>query len=322
MGRPKKVEKISEFISSGSTLLDLALSGKVGGGWRLGRICNIVGDKSTGKTLLAIEAATYVLKMLGKKEDVKVIYDETEAAFDLPYAESLGMPINDVEFRNTVTVEEFFNELDKLLKQDDYGSLLYIMDSLDGLSSIQEMKAKIEDGSYSMSKQKKLGELFRKLVGKMRNKNITLMIISQVRDNIGVMFGPKQRRSGGKALDFYASQVVWLANKGKLGEADRTVGVNIKAKVDKNKIWKPYREATFPILFEYGVDDVGAMVDFLIEKTAIKKEGHSFLWKDEKYKREELIVMLEDCKEEVVKLTEDTWNELEEKCKVVRKPKY
>jgi len=314
--------EVSEFISSGSTLLNLALAGKVEGGWRLGRICNVVGDKSTGKTLLAIEAATFVLKVLGKKVKVKVIYDETEAAFDLPYAKSLGMPVDDVEFRHTITVEEFFNGLEELIKQNDYDLLLYINDSLDGLSSIQEMKAKIEDGSYNMSKQKKLGELFRKLAGKIRKKNICIMIISQVRDNIGVMFGPKQRRSGGKALDFYASQVVWLANKGKIGEVDRPEGVNIKAKVDKNKIWKPYREATFPILFDYGIDDIGSMVDFLIEKKIIEKSGHRYLWKDKKMYREDLIIELEKCGEEVVKLTEDTWNALEEKCKVVRKPKY
>ena len=317
-----KEKIVSEFISSGSTLLNLALSGKVEGGWRLGRICNIVGDKSTGKTLLAIEAATYVLKVLGKEEKVKVIYDETEAAFDLPYAESLGMPVNEVEFRHTITVEEFFNELEEIIKQKDYDCLLYILDSLDGLSSIQEMKAKIEDGSYNMSKQKKMGEFFRKLCGKIRKKNICIMIVSQERDKIGVMFGKKTTRSGGKALDYYASQVLWLHNKGRIGEADRTVGVGIKSKVEKNKVWKPYREATFPILFEYGIDDVGSMVDFLIDKEVIEKSGHRYIWKDKKMYREDLIIELEDCKEEVVKLTEDTWNKLEEKCKVIRKPKY
>jgi len=254
----------SMFISTGSTELNLALSGIPNGGWRKGRVVNVVGDKSTGKTLLAIEAITYTLRVLGKEQRVKVIYDETESAFDIPYAEMLGMPVDDVDFRQSSTVEEFYTNLDTLLEDDDYDFLFYVLDSLDALSSKREEATKIDEGSYP-SKPAKMSELFRRLVNKVQHRNAIIMIISQIRDNIGVTFGRKSKRAGGKAMDFYMSQVVWLAEKKKLTRANRVIGVDIKAKVDKNKVWKPYREATFPILFEYGIDDVGSMVDFLVD---------------------------------------------------------
>ena len=321
----KKID-MPDFISSGSTLLNLALSGKVDGGWRIGRICNIVGDKSTGKTLLAIELITYALKAftkLRKDSKVKVIYNETESAFDIPYAEILGMPVDLVDFAQSDTVEAWHNHLKLELDKDDYDFMVYVIDSLDALSTEQEKGKEITDGSYTAPiKGAKMSELFRRLTQEVSRKKALVVIISQIRDKIGVVFGKKYTRSGGRGMDFYASQVIYLAEKGKLKISDRVVGVNIRAKVDKNKVWKPYREAEFPILFEYGIDDVGSMVDFLIDQKVIQKSGPRYVWKDKKIYRENLIVELEDCKEEVVKLVEDTWNALEEKCKVKRKPKY
>lgn len=314
--------KKPQFISSGSSLLNLALSGKVEGGWRIGRIANIVGDKSTGKTLLAIEAITYALKVLGKTTKVKAVYDETESAFDIPYAESLGMPVKEVDFRQSTTVEDWYECLSKLLEEDSYDFMIYVLDSLDALSSKAEDETPFDKGTYSLTKPKKIGELFRKLTKKVEKKNVLIMIVSQIRDKIGVVFGETKTRAGGRAMDFYNSQILWLAETGRLKIANRVVGINIRAKVKKNKVWKPYREADFPILFEYGVDDVGSMVDFLIDNKIIEKSGHRYLWKDSKLYREDLIILLEDRKDEVIKLTEKCWNELEEKCKVKRKPKY
>lgn len=253
-----------EFFSSGCALLDCVL----GGGWCLGRISNIVGDRSSGKTLLGIEATANFLRAFPKG---RAYYREAEAAFDESYAKHLGMPIDKVDFlkdRPLTTVEDFYEDLDKeVLPKLGGDPGLYILDSLDALSDQAELKREFDEASFGGTKAKQMGALFRRLVQKVENKRLALLIISQVRDNIGVAFGEKHTRTGGKALDFYASIVLWLSHKKTLdrtvNKVKRPTGVLVKAKCKKNKISLPMRECEFPIVFAYGVDDVRANVDWL-----------------------------------------------------------
>lgn len=256
-------DKPLEFISSGSTLLDCVL----GGGWVLGRIGNLVGDRSSGKTLLAIEASANFVKTYPTG---LVRYCEAEAAFDKLYAAELGLPVESVEFAEGIlTVEELFEDLERCLDTLKGRPCLYIVDSLDALSDKAEQERSINDGSYGAAKAKKLGELFRRLVKKMEQSRLCLIVISQIRDKIGVTFGETKMRSGGHALDFYASQVVWLADTGKLKKTaatiERVIGINVLAKNKKNKIGLPFRDCEFPILFGYGTDDVISMVEWLMK---------------------------------------------------------
>jgi recombination protein RecA len=253
----------SETFSSGCTLLNCAM----GGGWAKNRIVNLVGDKSTGKTLLAIEASANFVK---KYKTGSVYYAETEAAFDTNYAQSLGLPMESVEMvEDCYTIEDVFERLAQVVEQhkDADAPALFVIDSLDALSDKAEQTRKIDDGSYGMTKQKKLGELFRRLVKPLQTSNVTILIISQIRDKIGVTFGKKTTRSGGRALDFYCSQIVWLAHIGQIQKTrrgqKRAVGVRVKAKVEKNKIAMPFREAEFPIYFTYGVEDLIASIEWL-----------------------------------------------------------
>jgi recombination protein RecA len=268
------------MYSSGCALLDNVL----GGGYPLGRMTNIVGDKSSGKTLLAIEACANFVKTY--KKGSKVWYFEAESAFDKSYAEALGLPLEKVEFVNDLiqdekyaarsigskspadlTVETLFEHLDWAIQCGGYEQGLYIVDSLDALSDRAEQARKIDDGSYGTKKAAKMSELFRRLVAKLERSKIHLIIVSQVRDNIGVTFGSKNTRSGGRAMDFYASQVLWLAEVKKLrktiNKVERVVGVEIKAQCKKNKIGLPFRECVYPIYFGYGIDDVKAHLDWL-----------------------------------------------------------
>lgn len=270
---------IEDFISSGSTLLNCVL----GGGWPLGRVVNIVGDKSTGKSLLAIEATANFIRQFSGGH---IFYHEAEAAFDKNYAAALGMPIESIHFVGeeefyddgllllkddieTDTVEGLFEVLDTLTKHykkyDKPG--LYILDSLDAITDKAEKDREISAGSYTLNKQKKLSELFRRLVRNMSETRMCFIITSQVRDNIGVTFGKKHTRSGGKALDFYASLVLWLADTGKIKKTirkiERPIGIKVKAKCEKNKISLPYRDCEFPILFGYGIDDITASLNWL-----------------------------------------------------------
>jgi RecA/RadA recombinase len=304
-------DKDLDFFSSGNVVLDCVL----GGGWVLGRIANIVGDKSAGKTLLMIEANNNFFRQFPEGQSR---YAEAEAAFDMPYAEALGMPVDRVDFRdNITTVEDLFEDLsnfvdvdlaaaenllqaakkelveakkgdepeivelrtkaleqakkdaaDAAQRQKDPCPKLYVVDSLDALSDREEQLRAIDKGSYGGDKPKKMGELFRRLVRKVSHSRTCILIVSQLRDKIGVSFGEQQTRTGGRALDFYASQVLWLRENGKLDRTisniKRVIGVDIHAKCKKNKIGLPFRECEFPIIFGYGMDDMTSGIEFLL----------------------------------------------------------
>lgn len=263
-----------QFISSGCALLDCVL----GGGWPLGRIANIVGDKSTGKTLLAIEACANFMRQY---HNGQVVYIEAEAAFDMEYAKALGMPIQRVEFFDDIgTVEQLFEAVGAFLGVDLTQNKdkpepklrrtpgLVVIDSLDALSDEAEAVRDIRAGSMGAQKAKKMSELFRRLVRTLGQTHTCVLIISQVRDNIGVTFGEKFSRSGGRALDFYASQALWLAHiktlrRKAMDKKDRAYAITVRAKCKKNKIALPYRECEFNIQFGYGIEDLDAGVEFL-----------------------------------------------------------
>lgn len=262
------------FISSGCTTLDLAL----GGGWCETRVSNIVGDKSTGKTLLCIEAAA---NFAAKYPKAKVRYRELEEAFDTDYAAALGMPLKAVDFgkdKRLHTVEDFFNDLVSVCEKAKTPEL-YIVDSLDALSDEAELGREIGKGTYGGDKAKKLSELFRRLIRPMADAKVTLIVVSQVRAKVGQTFGPGRTttRSGGKALDFYASQVLYLSQINTLSRTvsgiKRVVGIRVKGMLDKNKVGISHRSAEFPIMFGYGVDDVHAMLLFLDECGGLKEVG-------------------------------------------------
>lgn len=292
-----------EFVSAGAAVIDCML----GGGWALARVANIVGDRSAGKTLLAIEAcANFHMKF---PADL-IRYAETEHAFDEAYAEALGMPTQAIEFalksprkkkpkkedararsRAEViaeeskavneepagkpaplrTIEDWYEDMSEFVgrcKKTPGKRGLYVLDSLDALSDDAELDRDMDEASFGASKAKKLGELFRRVIADMDEANVLLIVVSQLKDKIGVMFGEKQTRTGGRALDYYASHIVWLAEIGKIyktiGGIKRAIGVNVKARVKKNKVGLPFRDCEYPILFGYGVDDLTANVEWLL----------------------------------------------------------
>lgn len=262
-----------QFVSSGCLLLDCAL----GGGWVLGRIANIVGDRSTAKTALATEA---MINFLRQYPTGSAAYRESEAAFDRNYAAAMGLPIDKIEFSDGLeplgTVEDFYRDIskfiDKQMAADAPG--IYVLDSLDALSDEAEMKRDISEGTYALNKAKALSTLFRMIVRKIERSKVLLIVVSQVRDNIGVMFGEKHKRSGGKALDFYCSHIAFLAHvktlKKTMAKVERPYGITVKVRIKKNKVGLPFREAEFDFIFGYGIEDVGASVEWLAEVGRLK----------------------------------------------------
>lgn len=253
-------EDAPRLFSSGCQLLDCCL----GGGW-VERVINIVGDKSTGKTLLACEAATNFLRKYPKG---LVFYRDIEAAFDRSYMLRLGIPADRFDYGDTCfCVEDTFEDLTARIEGLNGRPALYIVDSLDALSDRAELKRGLDEGTYGANKAKQLSQLFRRLNQKLSESRMTVIFVSQIRDKIGVMFGERHTRAGGLALDFYASQIVWLAQTKRLKRTvrgvERPVGIQIKAQVKKNKIGPPFRDVEFPLLFDFGIEDVVAGIEWL-----------------------------------------------------------
>jgi recombination protein RecA len=259
-----------DCISTGCGLLNNVLSG----GWASGRFGNIVGDRSTGKSLLAIEACANFAIKYEKKALIR--YAECEAAFDLGYAESVGLPVDRVDLNQDGcfidTVEGWHKDLDAFLTKTEKTKSkggLYILDSLDAIGDDDEKTSEFGKDSYGAKKPKLIGQLFRREVRRIQGLNVTLLIVSQIRDKIGVSFGDKHSRSGGKALDFYASQILWLANKGQVeetrGGVKRKVGMWVGAKCKKNKIGLAHRECDVLIKYSYGIDEYETGVQWLLD---------------------------------------------------------
>lgn len=259
------------MIPSGSKLLDLAL----GGGWARHRISNIVGDKSTGKTLLAIEACANFVHTVPKG---RVRYRETESAFDVPYAKAIGFPVDKVDFGDPLdTVEDLYEDLNRICK-GSRGEELVIIDSLDSLSDAEEISRDFSAGSYGGAKAKNMSKMFRMLRRAMSDAKVTLIIISQIRDKMNVVgYGKKTTRSGGRALDFYASQILNIAYMGRVtktvSKIKRPSGIKISAFCEKNKIGLPLRTANFRIMFGYGIDDSYSCLEWLKEAGRLGQLG-------------------------------------------------
>ncbi len=253
-----------EYFPSGCTVLDCAL----GGGWALNRFINIYGQSGSGKTLLLIEAAINYRK---KFSEVPIYYAETEHAFDTDYAHHLGLSRKNFTLQQEVyTVEDLSNDFEAFIEKNSQG--LYVVDSWDALSDKAELERAIDDPSYGAAKARKISETFRRLNSRIQKSNITLISVSQVRDNIGVSYGRKYTRSGGRALQFYGSQILTINEKEKLkktiDKVTRVVGIISEIKVEKNKAGTPFRSCQVPIYFGYGIDNLEAGLDWLAEEAS------------------------------------------------------
>jgi len=350
-GRDHKKESLVEFIDSGSTLINLVVSGRgAGGGWARGRVVNIVGDGSTGKTLLALEAAALAKhtcvgresRIFPEVEEVVIRYNNAEKVMDFDIESMYGLnPEKDIEWAYSETIEDFGKDFMKACSKHEPGQMLiYVLDSLDSLGSAAERSRFLKatdresgelDGSYKLERQSYLSQFFRsEITNRMKGQDITLFIISQVRKRIGITFGKSIYRTGGKALDFYTHQVCWLYEKEKLHKKvkghDLVYGIRVRAKCERNKVAKPFREAEFKILFDYGVDDVGSMIDWLFgfKREDNKKKIKSVSWDNKDMTPEKAVRYIEEHNQEAVlkEMVEQRWRELEDSLLPRRKPKY
>lgn len=273
------MEKI--FFRTGCTVLDKLLGGNKNVlGVPSGKFINIVGDKSAGKTFLSNEFIAWSYYNLGKK--FRWCYDDCESGYSFDTKELYGfeiMPQNEEDRVHSENVEDAFCNISKFarsLKKDEFG--IYVLDSLDGLTSQEDddraeerLKLfdegkKLEKGTYAMNKQKFLSrEFFPQLCSEIEEKNVLVIIISQIREKIDPMSFEKYARAGGKAMDFYAHSVLWLATAKKILKKETPVGVVVKAKTTKSKTPRPFRECFFSFLYDYGLDSIGSNIDYLFD---------------------------------------------------------
>ena len=299
-----------DFIPSGCTLLDCIL----GGGYPIGRISNVIGDSSVGKTGLSVEAMANFRK---KFPDGLIWYQDAEASFDVDYAMVIGLPNDERTFviddvRGITKTYELMLEAVKMATEANVVGL-YVIDTLDGLVPEDE-DGELSTGYDAAQRAKLINSMITKIAGKVEESNMHLMIVSQIRDNIGG-YGPKHTVSGGNALRFYASQRIWLTQKKKLERTIRKIekvyGIMVNAECKKNKIGLPFRDCNFPVIFNYGIDDMSACLDWLksvnggLEEIGIEE-------KDIKNYAEKITVERdEEAQKKVREVTIKIWKEIE-----------
>jgi len=317
----------SDLVPTGSTLLNLALSGQSIGGFKLGTIVNVVGDSHAGKSFLAwhlLAECVYSKKF----KDYELIYDDAEAALSIPIRSLFGKRVEDrvrMDIRSDY-LEDFFVSIRKVLKKGK--PFIYVLDSLDSLKAKEEDE-KTDDlvGKRQIPDVPRiLTQVLRRMNDQISDADSLLLIVSQTRKAIGVMFGDKLRRAGGDALRFHSHHELWLAVKGHERRKGRDVGVICRVKIKKNKLTGRQREISFPLYVDYGLDDIGSMVDWLVDEDFWVKEKGSRTVKTDygNITREKTIKFIEDnnLESELRKMVEDKWNEIEDSIKTDRKRRY
>ncbi|WP_145445089.1 recombinase RecA [Mucisphaera calidilacus] len=252
-------------INTGSISLDLALGGN---GIPRGRIIEIYGPESSGKTTLALHTIASAQKAGGV-----AAFIDAEHALDPTWARKLGVHLEDLLVSQPDTGEQALEICELLVRSNAID--IIVVDSVAALIPRAEIEGEMGDSHVGLQ-ARLMSQAMRKLTGAINRSSTTVVFINQIREKIGVMFGNPETTPGGRALKFYSSVRIDIRRTGSIKEGDEAVGNRVRAKVVKNKIAPPFRQAEFDIMFNEGISATGDLIDLGVETDVVKKSGAWF----------------------------------------------
>ncbi|HLV14522.1 MAG TPA: recombinase RecA [Xanthomarina sp.] len=292
-----------ESISSGSLGLDIALGV---GGYPRGRVIEIYGPESSGKTTLTLHAIAEAQKTGGI-----AAFIDAEHAFDRTYAENLGIDIDNLIISQPDNGEQALEIADNLIRS---GAIdIVVIDSVAALTPKSEIEGEMGDSKMGLH-ARLMSQALRKLTASISKTNCTVIFINQLREKIGVMFGNPETTTGGNALKFYASVRLDIRRSTQIKETDGNVtGNKTRVKVVKNKVAPPFKMAEFDIMYGEGISKVGEILDIAVEFEIVKKSGSWFSYGDTK------LGQGRDAVKSLIKDNPELQDELEQKIKELLK---
>ena len=253
-----------KLISSGSIYLDLAL----GGGYPFGRIIEIFGGESSGKTTLALQVVANV-----QKDGLGALFIDSEHALDMKYANKLGVNTDDLCFSQPGYGEMAMEILDRAIDSKQFGVI--VVDSVAALTPKSEIEGEVGD-SMMGKHARMMSQVCRKIAAKAQKNDVIVMFINQERAVIGGFIQNQTTTTGGKALQFYASQRLKLQKRKQIKDGDNVIGHDINIKVVKNKIAPPYKVADVKLLYGVGISKADEIIELALEYDIIDKKGSWF----------------------------------------------
>jgi recombination protein RecA len=283
-------------IPSGSLTLDIALGV---GGYPKGRVIEIFGPESSGKTTLAIHAIAEVQKAGGI-----AAFIDAEHAFDRFYAEKLGVDVENLLISQPDDGEQALEVADQLIRSSAID--IIVIDSVAALTPKAEIEGDMGENKIGLQ-ARLMSQALRKLTSSINKTNTCCMFINQLREKIGVMFGNPETTTGGNALKFYASIRLDIRRVTQLKDGDEVIGSHTRVKVVKNKVAPPFKKAEFDIMFGEGISKVGEVIDLGVDLNIIKKSGSWFSYNETK------LGQGRDAVKALIKDNPELMNELEKK---------
>ena len=292
-----------EVISTGSIGLDVALGI---GGLPKGRVVEIYGPESSGKTTLTLQVIAEAQKVGGT-----AAFIDAEHALDPNYAEKLGVNVDELLVSQPDTGEQALEITDMLVRSGAVD--IIVIDSVAALTPKAEIEGEMGDSHMGLQ-ARLMSQALRKLTGNIKRSNVMVVFINQIRMKIGVMFGSPETTTGGNALKFYASVRLDIRRIGAIKKGDEVVGNQTRVKVVKNKVSPPFKQAEFEILYGYGISRLGELIDIGVQHDIVNKAGSWYSYGDDR------IGQGKDNAREFLKAHPEMADEIERKIRAILMP--